>query len=529
MTSYPSSQLVPDMIEFFNLYGPTVGSVEHEEWKAYRRIVTAGFNADTHAAVWKETLSQADAMVRYWEKKDGGKIEGLMKPWTCRLTLHVISKIFFGRGLRWGAEGKEMGEGEGEEMPTGHKMRYEEALFMVLKRLGMLYIVPHALLRSVPLKRFREAWMAFEEWTAYMKEMVRETAAKVEVESQEGGNKRNKRSLLGRMTCLFLCLALWHILDATLTICANTNTSESMIIASKPTPDPSLNPSSSSSRLPLPPISESALLGNTFFLLLAGHETTGNTLSFLLLLLALYPIHQSAIHNDLLKLLSIRPLSTWTLDQEYTSLTRSSNLSNFIKETLRVYCVVQFIARRVVKDMPVIDAQGMRRIVPAGTVAMLDFSAALRNPEVWQATNITRGGRRGGFDGVAAELGPEVLDSPAATEFDPDRWLEDQEEERGGARVREMEEAFFPFAQGPRVCPGRQFAMVEIVATVVAVLMEWRLELVVEKSVVEKCGGDGQKAWDEARKVGFRRLKTGVKSNITMEVGEVVPVKAVRR
>ena len=50
--------------------------------------------------------------------------------------------------------------------------------------------------------------------------------------------------------------------------------------------------------------------------------------------------------------------------------------------------------------------------------------------------------------------------------FDPSRWDE------GGAR-----DAFLPFSQGPRVCPGAGFAMVEATVLLSAFLAHYEAEL----------------------------------------------------
>ena len=149
-TQHPKSQIAVNMLKFFEVYGPTVGSVEGDEWKSHRRVIVSGFNPSTNAAVWKETTQQTSALVDRWLEQ--GSIVPVMKHWTSRLALHVISAVFFRKSLDWDEYTRDF-----EPAPPGHQLSYEQALFTVLARLGILYVTPRALLGILPMKCFREA------------------------------------------------------------------------------------------------------------------------------------------------------------------------------------------------------------------------------------------------------------------------------------------------------------------------------------------------------------------------------------
>ncbi len=210
-TQHPKSQVAVDMVKFFEVYGPTVGTVEGDEWKNHRRVIVSGFNPSTNAAVWKETTEQTSSLIDRLLQQGG--IVPVMKHWTSRLALHVVSAVFFRKSLNWDEYTR-----DSEPAPPGHQISYERALFTVLTRLGVLYVTPRPLLRVLPMKRFREANLAFIEWTKYMQELSDETIARPE----EIVTKKTK-SILG--TSLFVleksdlllrtsyrvCCSCWHI------------------------------------------------------------------------------------------------------------------------------------------------------------------------------------------------------------------------------------------------------------------------------------------------------------------------------
>ena len=182
---HPNSQVAVDMLKFFEVYGPTVGSVEGDEWKMHRKVITSGFTSTTHAAVWRDTIQQTNSLIDHWLEQGG--IVPIMKQWTCRLALHVIAAGFFRKTLSWSDDAREF-----ERVPSGHYISFEQALFTVLARLGVLYVIPRWLLGILPIKRVREANLAFSEWTKYMQELREGTIDRLD----EMADKKHK-SVLG--------------------------------------------------------------------------------------------------------------------------------------------------------------------------------------------------------------------------------------------------------------------------------------------------------------------------------------------
>ena len=179
-------QTPTDMAKFFDIYGPTLGSVEGEEWRAHRKVLATGFNPAINTTVWEETQFQADTLVSVW-LRDGSVVKSV-KEWTSRLALHVIVSGFFHKRLTW-----EEYDDKSTGIPPGHQLAFEEALFGVVTRLATIATTPRALLGKIPFRFFREPYVAFTEWTKYMEEL-RDNA----LTGLEETKTKKRRSILGQ-------------------------------------------------------------------------------------------------------------------------------------------------------------------------------------------------------------------------------------------------------------------------------------------------------------------------------------------
>jgi cytochrome P450 len=455
-------QVPVDMLRFYDIWGPTVGSVEGEEWKTHRKIVTYGLNPSSLPMVWKEAIHQTDTLIERWATDK--YLVPVSKYWTSRLALHTIASVFFNLKLEW----KEYTQAD-EPTAEGYRISFASALFTVLARLGLIFMVPRALLRVIPLKAFKETYVALIDWTKYMQHLRARAAEDIEAVSA----KRNKTIL------------------------------ESIVVAG------ALQHSSGEPEKNRKPLSEASILGNIFFTLMAGHETAGNTLAFTLLLLSVYPEHQTAIQNELDAQLDPRPREDWTVEHDFQALQRGY-LGAVLKEMLRLYNVVQFIFRFTVAPTTVHDAKGTAHVIPANTTCLISIAAAFQNPAIWTPKPVSQARR--------AEL-----HHSQAIDFDPERWLD------GHGRGKDDEENYWPFGYGARKCPGMPFAQVEMIAVLATLLKSYSLELVVSEEVLRGCDGDRNKAWEKTRDRAIRQLRDDVEANITIQMLKELPIRLVKR
>ncbi|KAI2781760.1 cytochrome P450 [Daldinia loculata] len=171
------------------------------------------------------------------------------------------------------------------------------------------------------------------------------------------------------------------------------------------------------------------IIGHLLNFTSAGHESTAATLSWSLYVLATNPAIQDRLRLEIDSLLET--------DQEpdYDSISAVPYLHNFIREVLRVYPPSYMAQREATRDLVI---EGVS--IPKGT--QIDFNIPLihQHPLVW---------------------------GPDATVFDPDRW-----DRLTGDAATPF--AFEAFLQGPRICPGRNFALIEVKAVLVGLVPRWR-------------------------------------------------------
>ena len=163
-------------------------------------------------------------------------------------------------------------------------------------------------------------------------------------------------------------------------------------------------------------------------LVIAGHETVASALSWTLHLLAESPSVQQRLHAELDAVLGGRRAPGWD-DLPALRYTRQ-----VVDEALRLYPPAWVLTRRAEQDDVVCGVD-----VPAGTLAIVSPWLLHRRTADW----------------------------PDPLRFDPDRFgVERSAAPRGG---------YLPFGVGPRLCIGRDFALVETVLTLATLLRGWRV------------------------------------------------------
>jgi len=161
-------------------------------------------------------------------------------------------------------------------------------------------------------------------------------------------------------------------------------------------------------------------------LLLAGHETTANTLAWTLYLLAQNPERQSRLEAEVRTVLDGHVAEAASLDRlPYTQMA--------LMEAQRLYPPAWAIGRKALRDF---EVSGYR--IPAGTNIIVSQWVLHRDPRLY----------------------------PDPERFDPERWREEVAGRRSLPKF-----AYLPFGAGPRVCVGASLALTES-ALVLATLIE---------------------------------------------------------
>ncbi len=158
------------------------------------------------------------------------------------------------------------------------------------------------------------------------------------------------------------------------------------------------------------PMREEQLLDEIVILFIAGHETTGNALTWTLWLLANHP-------NEL------RLLKEETRDLSVTDTVAHGRLSAVIQESMRLYPPA-WVSDRVALEDDSFNGFSW----PKGTIIALFYYGLHRSATYWEEP----------------------------MKFKPERFLADREREKDKGKI------FFPFGGGPRLCIGNNFAMAEM-------------------------------------------------------------------
>lgn len=164
-------------------------------------------------------------------------------------------------------------------------------------------------------------------------------------------------------------------------------------------------------------------------LLLAGHETTAQALSWTWYLLSKHPAVERQMRKELDALGGKPPTVADLPSLKYTDMV--------VKESLRRYPPAWLISRTAKED----DVIGGYRI-PRGATVLLSPYVMHHHPAYWE--------------------NPEG--------FDPERFVEEEHKKRPRF-------AYFPFAAGPRMCIGWHFAMMELVTCVATIMQRVKLNL----------------------------------------------------
>ena len=181
-------------------------------------------------------------------------------------------------------------------------------------------------------------------------------------------------------------------------------------------------------------LNKKEIYGNALIFPFAGHDTTANTLSWLIF---------EVCKNDLIyKKLQKEVDDFWfnhkVSEIEYNDLKELKYMNRCIMETLRLWTSIpNGTSRELIEDDYIIGKSGEKVKIPAGTYVQIPNWTRHRNPELW---------------------GDDV------NEFNPDREFRDEEiyDNKGIGTYNPNSERYSPFTYGPRDCIGKNFSQIEM-------------------------------------------------------------------
>ena len=186
-------------------------------------------------------------------------------------------------------------------------------------------------------------------------------------------------------------------------------------------------------------MSDAQLRDEVMTLMIAGHETTANALSWLWFLLDRHPDEQERLRAELVAATGGRAPTVEDLPQ-------LPRLKAVIQETLRLYPPVWMFDRRALGP----DDLGGTKVAKGDLVIFCPY-AIHRLPELW----------------------------PDPEAFRPERFEAGREEQKNKF-------AYLPFSAGPRTCIGNSFAMIESQIIVGTLLSRFRVRLADPTPIIPK-------------------------------------------
>ncbi|KAF8606504.1 cytochrome P450 [Ceratobasidium sp. AG-I] len=404
--------------ELIKFHGPNIVASEGTVWKRYRRAVRPSFSEKNYALAWDEagrTLDEWFASITQTASQKQTEVDVVSS--LNKVTLNVIASAGFGQHFPWDTPNPGANQGLTLTLPVAIKDSIELAVWRAITP-TWAYRLPVSVLAKTKL--------AYDEIERHIYGIIRDA-------SYADSEQKAKTGIAPGSL-------LMGLLEANGTI------------------EDELR------------LSDQELLSNIYVLLLAGHDTTAHTVSFVMAIFALYPDIHARVRSEAD---AVWPDSTSRQSSIYKSdFPRMPYALAVLHETLRHFPSEPVIPRLADQDtvLPArkrTSAQSPTSTtfdepfsvpVPKGSVVVPDILGMHMNTHYWGAD---------------------------ASEFDPSRFLAPDWPKH----------AYMPFASGPRVCLGRGFAIAEAVRIIATVAQAWDV----------KCKEDMLRlSWEERKRVLLR-------------------------
>ncbi|KAG6623522.1 Cytochrome P450 [Phytophthora cinnamomi] len=174
--------------------------------------------------------------------------------------------------------------------------------------------------------------------------------------------------------------------------------------------------------------------------IIAGRDTTAQALSWFFYCLSQNPQVETKVRNELLS--KLPELFNGDCSPSMDEVSELTYVEAALRETLRLYPSVPIVSKEAVEDAVLSDGT----FIAAGALAGLPMYGLGRMPHVW---------------------------GPDAAEFKPERWIDSQT----GKLISVSAYQFIAFNAGPRLCLGKNLAMLEMKLIVASLLSKYHVEL----------------------------------------------------
>lgn len=386
--------------------------------------------------VWEESINQAIAMLRSWDRASSAGIPSMQKD-TRTLSLNVLASI----GLRKSYPFHGTADPTAPPQAIDEANSYRDSLQLVLDNIILLLMIPYRYLTFPFLpQKFKTVGKGAVAFKNHMQKMLDdELSALARGESGSGG----------------LMTGFAHALEV--------HKKEAAI------------------NLPMKDkkgLSVEEVFGNLFVINFAGHDTTANTLAFAILLLITNPDVQEWVSEEVTTVTGNRPPEEWTRDYK-TVYPRLKRCRAVLLESLRLYPSILATPKYSSYDPVTLHVAsysegepGQTLVIPPRTSIISQVLATQTHPLYWT-------------DGMAWKPDRWIVSSPTATEEASMSNGQQRTPLTGGSTLEKQlhdeeiwnpdKTIFFPWSDGPLSCLGRKLSEVEFVAVLACILQKHRL------------------------------------------------------
>ena len=382
---------------------PGVFTANGEEWRRQRRMVMAGFTPGNVKAYYPSLLKVTQRLRGRWNRAAtaGDVIE--LQPDLMRFTVDAIAGLAFGSDIN-------TLESDDEVI----QQHLDKIFPMLFKRI--MSLVP--LWRYVRLPADRQLERSVSAVKAAIANFITQARERL---ASDPARRSNPPNLL-----------------------------ESMIVAAEAESGG---------------ITDIDIAGNVLTMLLAGEDTTANTLAWMIHLLHRHPEALQRAQAE------VRALATDSASFSHEQMSTLHYLEASAHETMRLKPVAPFQVVDALRDTVIADIR-----VPKGS----SIYCLMRGESV----------------------SDRHFTDPLA--FDPQRWLNDGKAEAGtNLSPGSAKRLSMPFGGGPRICPGRYLALLEIKMAMAMLLMNFDIE-----SVAAPGGGEA------VEKLSFTMMPVGLRMRL---------------
>ncbi|KDQ08641.1 hypothetical protein BOTBODRAFT_179710 [Botryobasidium botryosum FD-172 SS1] len=387
------------------IFGTNVVTLQKEAWKKHRRVVHPAFSNKLYLLVWKESMRMFRDMVdtEGWDKKQSVDIP-LLNDLTSKFTINIVASCAFDFHSTW----------SDSIASAGNEMTLQKCLKVVLADAPLRLLAPKWAYYVFPFGALKRVDTAFSTIHRFMRAQIALRREKIVSEDVTSEDTQGQDTIFNNI------------------VKANVDGGKFAF-------------------------DEEEVIGNTFIMLFAGHETTARTLNGLLPLLALYQDEQEKVYQE------IKQVLPDGRDPTFEDFESFAQIRKCIQEAMRIYPPLGDLTREAMHDVQ-LD-------VTNKVTGKKDHSVVIK-----KGTQII-------VNIVGIHYNPRHFPDPET--FKPSRWDDGSVDP----------DAFGGFGQGPRACIGRKFSLAEATCFVAMLLRDWRVE-------VDLAEGETPQQWQ-------RRVMTG--------------------